>query len=265
MNIHMGTSGWSYDQWVGPFYPRTMRPGGYLEYYSSIFDVVEIDSTFYKPPEERTIQKWKSQTPDNFKFCPKMFRKITHELMLSSTQNEVDSFMRILRGLGSKLGVTLIQLPPSLRLKEISILKDFVENLPEGYDFAIEFRDESWFDPKVYSLLERNHITLAWADTPYARKHYHKTTELIYLRLVGDRSISEDRFGSVILDRDSELEWWSLRLREMSRENEHSFIFANNHYQGFSPGTLNLFRKKLDLGEIDFSRIGGNGIQRRLF
>lgn len=265
MNIHTGTSGWSYEQWVGSFYPEITRPSRYLEYYSSLFDTVEIDSTFYYPPEEKTIRKWTSQTPDNFKFCPKMFRKITHDLKLIGTQNEVDSFMNRIRIFGKKLGITLIQLPPSLSFRDINLLKDFVEILPENYNFAMEFRDESWFNPQVYSLLEKNHIILAWSDIPYAKKHSVKTAETIYLRLVGDRSISEDKFGSVRVNRNSELEWWSLKLKEMTRENEHTFVFANNHYQGFGPGTLNLLRNKLGMREIDFGPMGSAKRQSHLF
>lgn len=265
MKIHTGTSGWHYEQWAGPFYPKNMKPDRYLEYYSRLFDAVEIDSTFYNIPEERTILKWKQQTPENFKFCPKMFRRITHDLRLNSAEGEIESFLERIRHLGNKLGPILIQMPPSLKFIDLGLLRHFAEGLPDDLDFAIEFRDESWFNDEVFSLLERNNIVLAWSDVPFVKRHFVITSNILYLRLVGDRSLNESQFGKIIIQRDSELEEWSFRLRQLMGEYDHVFAFANNHFQGFAPGTINLLRPKLGLQEIDFCSPGYGNRQSRLF
>lgn len=265
MKILTGTSGWSYEKWRGVFYPDGMRQDKYLEYYSSLYSTVEIDSTFYNIPDEKTLLRWKNSTPDDFKFCPKMFRKVTHEMKLTGAEKFVEMFIERISVLRDKLGIILIQMPPSLKFRNKSVIGEFLESLPSDFKFAIEFRDNSWFSEETYSLLEKHNVTIAWSDTPFVTRNYTLTSKNVYLRLVGDRSINESQFGKISVDKDKTIEEWASKIKEMVSEFDHAFVFANNHYQGFAPGTINLLRRKLDMDEIRFPVSNDKKGQKTLF
>lgn len=266
MNIYTGTSGWSYDHWVDTFYPHGLKPEQYLRYYSSVYKAVEIDSTFYRIPDERTIWNWDKSTDENFKFCPKMFRKVTHELKLSETGEVIETFMKKVRLLGKKLGVILVQMPPTLKYKNSKLIHEFIESLPQNIKFAFEFRDDSWFNDEIYALLRDYGMGLSWADTPFAKKHYELTNNFLYLRLVGDRAITEGNLGKTSIDRSKQIEAWASKVEEVSGKIESGFIFANNHYEGFAPATINVFMKKLGIFETYPINKGHQGdYQSKLF
>ncbi len=265
LKIFTGTSGWSYEKWKGVFYPDGIRPDKYLEYYSSLYNAVEIDSTFYNIPDEKTILKWKKSTPDGFIFCPKMFQHITHEMKLMGTEKFVDVFAERMAALREKLGMILIQLPPSLKFRNKGVIIEFLQGLPSDFKFAIEFRDISWFNDDIYSLLEKYNITVTWSDTPFVARRYKITDRNIYLRLVGDRNIKESEFGKISVDKEKSVDDWTSKMKEMENEFDHAFVFANNHYQGFAPGTINLLRKKLGMQEIRFPVTSIKKDQKTLF
>ena len=265
MKILTGTSGWSYEGWKDVFYPDSIRPDRYLEYYSSLYSTVEIDSTFYNIPDEKTLLMWKNSTPKDFKFCPKMFRQVTHEMKLVGVEKFVEAFVERMSILKDKLGIILIQMPPSLKFRNKRVIIEFLQGLPSDFKFAIEFRDISWFNDDIYSLLEKYNVTVAWSDTPFVARRYKMTDRKIYLRLIGDRSINESEFGKISVDKEKSIDDWTSKMKEMEKEFEHAFVFANNHYQGFAPGTINLLRKKLGMPEIRFPVTSINKGQKALF
>ncbi len=266
MNIFAGTSGWSYEQWVDAIYPHGLRPSQYLKYYSTRYNAVEIDSTFYRIPDDKTILKWIKSTGGNFKFCPKMFRKVTHDMKLENTGEVIDNFIKNISSLGKNLGIILIQMPPTLKFKNIRLIKDFIGYLPHGFKFTFEFRDNSWFKDEISSILRDYGIGIAWADTPFINKHYELTSNFLYLRLVGDRTIQESNFGRTLIFRDVQIEEWVKKIEEVSGRIESAFIFANNHYEGYAPRTIDLLMTKLGISNHDLiDRKNHEDYQGKLF
>lgn len=258
MEVRTGCSGWSYQAWKGPFYPRDARMGDYLGLYSRVFDTVEIDSTFYATPPEARVLSWKRATPDGFRFCPKMPRQITHEGNLAGVDEELELFTRRMKLLGNKLGTVLIQFPPSFTYRRgYEDLSSFLPSLPDDIDFAMEFRDESWFRKEVLDGLGDHDVAMAWADTPFMCRHTETTSRNAYLRLVGDRSIPEERFSSIQKDQDTAIEYWRKAVDDRKDDIERIYIFANNHFQGFSPGTVNLVRERFGMEKLNWDPVKG--------
>lgn len=246
-----GCSGWSYKSWVGPFYPKGTKAKDFLRLYSTVFDAVEIDSTFYSIPESSVVSNWYSSTGDHFTFTAKLPKTITHERKLINSGTQLSFFLESIGKLKEKLGCILVQMPHSFKYDHgFQNLGKFVKELPGDAKFAFEFRDPSWFTDDVYSLLSDAGMTLAWSDTPFAVSPDCITSKTGYLRLVGDRKIEESDFGKVQRDKSESLSFWGKKLSARIMELEEVFIFSNNHYQGFGPATVNSMRKELGLEEV---------------
>ena len=155
---YLGTIGFSYKDWVGPFYPSGITQRGYLSYYCKVFNSVELDTTFYSKPNKNTVQSWYKLSPDQFRFCIKTPRRITHELGLKNAQGLMFEFIDSLQDLREKLGPILIQLPPTYTQENYFILSEFLESLPDKYQYAVEFRHSSWYNQRTASLLTNYHV-----------------------------------------------------------------------------------------------------------
>jgi uncharacterized protein YecE (DUF72 family) len=263
-NIRVGCSGWSYEDWVGPFYPKNSKPKDFLKLYSSVFDVVEIDSSFYRIPNQFMISQWKKNTPDDFIFCPKFPKKITHELKLENVTSALSFFYKSLAGLGEKLGPLVVQLPPSFKYeKGMPVLADFVSQLKTGFKHAIEFRHESWFRNDVYELLESKNISFCWSITQYVETPHKVTADFVYTRMVGERDIT--KFNAIQKDRSAQMKEMSSAVKDVVGSVDDAFIFFNNHFAGFGPESVNEFRRLLGLMEMDLGKIGTTeGVQTNL-
>jgi uncharacterized protein YecE (DUF72 family) len=263
-NIRVGCSGWSYEDWVGPFYPKNSKPKDFLKLYSSVFDVVEIDSSFYRIPNQFMISQWKKNTPDDFIFCPKFPKKITHELKLENVTSTLSFFYKSLAGLGEKLGPLVVQLPPSFKYeKGMPVLADFVSQLKTGFKHAIEFRHESWFRNDVYELLGSKNISFCWSITQYVETPHKVTADFVYTRMVGERDIT--KFNEIQKDRSAQMKEMSSAVKDVVGSVDDAFIFFNNHFAGFGPESVNEFRRLLGLMEMDLGKIGTTeGVQTNL-
>ncbi|HKJ40918.1 MAG TPA: DUF72 domain-containing protein, partial [Sunxiuqinia sp.] len=165
--IHIGTSGWSYKHWAGLFYPDDVKPAKYLEYYTSQFDCVELNSSFYHLPKAPTTEGWKVRTPANFLFCPKLSRYISHRLKLSHPEEALENFFEVIGIMHDRLGPVLIQLPPGLKYdrdKVDEFLRVLKSNYAE-YRFAIEIRHQSWINDEFFESLSANDIAFVIADS----------------------------------------------------------------------------------------------------
>jgi len=269
MKIRTGCSGWSYSSWVGPFYPDGATPADFLKLYSKVFHTVEIDSTYYKVPEKNTVIKWRDSTPDNFLFSPKFPGEITHKRGLDVDHSMISDFLEPMKFLGKKLGPVLVQLPAVITYNNsFDTLRNFIKMLPDDIRFAIEFRDNSWFREEVFRQLESNKIAMAWSDIPVAKSPTIITSDFIYLRLVGDRSIDSSDFGKLKIDRQGDIIKWAEEIKSKEDEIENAFVFSNNHYQGFSPATVNIFRKAMGMVEAEWTTLIKSSLpenQKRLF
>lgn len=253
MELYVGCSGWSYDAWLGHFYPANLEGREFLKYYSQVFDFVEIDSSFYRPPNLFMTKRWAKITPDEIRFTAKFPRSITHEKRLApDSEKEVRYFLDMMRPLKRKLLALLIQLPPSLSANEgMKKLKTLAEMLDPSYRYAIEVRHKSWFDSKeFFKLLSDNNICLAWSQLDTIQTSPKLTTDFIYLRFIGDRSIDEKDFGKIQKDRLKELQRWSEEVKRVKDKAKFAIVAANNHYAGFGPATANSFRRMVGLKEV---------------
>ena len=182
MELWAGTSGYSYKEWCGHFYPEKLPGTAMLRYYAERFRTVEINNTFYRMPAESMLTQWTQQVPGNFAFTLKAPRRITHDNRLRDSEGNVAEFIRRAEILGDRLGVILFQLPPYLK-KDVPRLNDFLALLPAGKQFAFEFRNETWQDDEIYDTLRRCGAILCVTDTDEGDTPFVATADCGYLRL----------------------------------------------------------------------------------
>jgi uncharacterized protein YecE (DUF72 family) len=163
MKLRAGTSGYSYDEWKGNFYPADLPKTGMLPFYARHFATVEINNTFYRMPSEKVLSSWSAQVPDGFAFALKASRRITHIKKLKEVGEDVAYLLRTVAVLGPKRGPLLFQLPPFLH-KDLSRLRDFLSLLPKDSQAVFEFRHQSWFDDEVFAMLREHNAGLCLAD-----------------------------------------------------------------------------------------------------
>jgi uncharacterized protein YecE (DUF72 family) len=250
----VGCSGWSYTSWQGPFYPTNIENSSWLKYYSHVFDYVEIDSSFYSIPNIIMVNNWANRTPGNFKFTAKFPKIITHDKRLKDVGVELEQFFEAMSPLSNKILALLIQLPPSLKVFEgLESLRGLVPNLDAGFRYAIEVRDRSWLQDLAYNFFAKNNICLVWSQLGEMKTPPVVTTDFLYLRLIGDRGIHEKDFGRIQIDRVLEMQKWAESIKTIEDERVRlAIITANNHYAGFGPGTVNIFRNMLGLPEANW-------------
>ncbi len=238
--IRIGTQGWNYDAWVGPFYPPSTRPADFLTVYARAFDTVEVDSTFYAIPVAKTVRGWAQRTPSDFIFSLKLPQEITHERRLRNADDLCQEFYDRARELGKKLGPVLIQLGPDFGPSELPALAHFLPTLPQDIRFAIEFRQRDWIHDGVLALLAEHQVALTLTDGRWIQRRQmlalakRPTANFSYIRLMGaDQSIVD--YSRVQLDRTRELESWSSVLWPYAEQQRETYVYINNHFAGHSP------------------------------
>jgi uncharacterized protein YecE (DUF72 family) len=258
--IRVGSCAWSFDDWRAVFYPTDLPESHRLEFYAAHFPTVEVDSTFHAAPNEETVRRWAEMTPASFRFTCKLPRQITHICRLRDCAAELISFLRAIELLGSKLHVILIQLPPSLTPADGKhTLRKFVTQLPRDFRFAIEFRHAGWHRPQFIRLMEKYRICWVWADTtPLNERNLAPfeflpcTTDLLYLRLLGDYTTKYDvdgghmhRYEKLLWKREAALDSWSLKIQRHLADVRSIWAFAGNHFEGFAPETCQRLAERL--------------------
>jgi uncharacterized protein YecE (DUF72 family) len=222
MKLWIGTSGWSYSDWAGNFYPAGLKSTDWLEYYSRQFKTVEINMTFYRSPRVEMIHNWVEKTPDDFRFSLKAGRQITHLKKLQKVEHDLEHLAFLTKQLKGKAGCLLYQLPPSLA-KDLELLTSFLEALPSGFCQVIEFRHESWFSPEVYDLLSRYQVTLCLASSGRLKPEIVVTSNLAYFRFHGLTGGYRYRYS------DEELGKWAEIISSLKVE--EVYIYFNNDYR----------------------------------
>jgi uncharacterized protein YecE (DUF72 family) len=247
--------GFGYKDWQGVFYPSGVGSRDYLEYYSRIFNAVEMDTTFYGIPRASTVEGWGAATPEDFKFCAKTPRAITHDLELAGAASQMKEFTDAMRLLGNKLGAILVQLPPSFDISHHLVLAAFLEELPQsaaGIRVAVEFRHRSWFTPEIDSLLRAHGVCRAATEFPRLPKQVQQTASFLYVRWIG-RHGSYDHHNHERVDKTPELkEWWSLIQANLDPV-DSVYGFFNNDYAGFAAGTCNKFKELAGFPAVPFT------------
>ena len=247
---HLGTMGFGFKEWNSVFYPEGVSSRDYLIHYSKIFDSVELDSTFYGTPRPEYVERWAAVTPDNFEFCVKVPREITHDLRLKGAGEQMKAFVDTMAILGPKLGVILIQLPPDFSSNQIYSLATFLRQLPSDFRFAVEFRHQSWQNAATSQLLRNHNVCWAAADYIHMPKIVTATADFLYIRWIGRHG----RFDSHDVERETrlpDLEKWLERIRSQLAGVIAVYGFFNNDYTGHSPVTVNRFKQLLGLPVVD--------------
>jgi uncharacterized protein YecE (DUF72 family) len=249
MEIKIGCTGWSYDGWSGTFYPKKLARSDWLQYYSKIFSITEINSTYYKIPDTNITKKWSSSTPNSFQFTAKFPSIITHEHKLKNVKQYVFKFLSSLVPMHDKVLALVLQLPPSLSFQEAKPrLNELFSYLPPDFKYPIEGRHESWFTDDAFDYLKENNHCLVWNEVQGVKNPAKITSDYVYIRLIGDRSIPESEFGKITIDRTQVIQNWADRIKKLKVE--YAIIMANNHFEGFGPSTANTLRIQLGLPEL---------------
>ena len=221
MELHVGTSGYSYKEWKGPFYPEKLPAAQMLSYYAERLSSVEINNTFYRMPKTSVVENWAQQVPEGFKFSIKASRRITHFKRLKEADEVTEFLLKGVEALGERLGVLLFQLPPNLKC-DVPRLEAFCELLPEGTPAAFEFRHESWFDDAVYDCLRARSFAVVAADADGEDEpELVRTAPFGYLRL---RRPGYDAAA---------LNDWALRIAD--QEWDDVFVFFKHEDEGAGP------------------------------
>ena len=245
---HLGTMGFAYKQWLGPFYPAGMASKNYLPHYSTLFDAVEIDSTFYGTPRPQSVIRWRESTTDNFTFCLKTPKAITHEARLTDGIEAMQLFVETAVLLQEKLGCILIQFGPTFTYTQVEELSQFLSQLPQVARYAVEFRHDSWLRPEVAELLRPYNICLTATDYIHLPKTITPTADFLYLRFIGPHGQYATK-DKELVDKTADLQAWYEKTEPLLPQFKHIFGFFNNDYAGFSPKTCNRFKKIVGLEE----------------
>jgi uncharacterized protein YecE (DUF72 family) len=274
-NVFIGTSGWSYKDWVGPFYPPGTKAAEYLSIYASHFPAVEIDSTFYGIPRRETVEKWATTTPESFRFTLKAPGDVTHgasgtrpnlDRVLRDEDGVLKRFLDTVAPLGDKLGVIVFQFP-YFRVKEMAA-DDFLErldgvldNFPTDLRCAVEIRNKGWVKQPFLDLLKRYRAAAVMIDHPYMPPPSEQlglgmvTTDFAYVRLLGDRYGIEKitkSWGETVVDKSRGISDWAALVKDVSDMADMTdvYTFANNHYAGHGPATCQALVKRVAGGDF---------------
>lgn len=239
--LHVGTCGWHYPHWIGPFYPAGTRPADFLARYAARFATVEIDNSFYHLPAPETLLRWRRATPAGFAFTCKASRFITHMKKLREPEKTLPPFFQGMRPLGRKLKVVVFQLPPRWRCN-VARLEAFLAALPaRGPRFAFEFRDASWFDPAVYRALQAKGAAFCLYDLASRQAPPVITARFVYLRLHGPGAAYEGAYSARGLAR------LAGQIQEWRQDGRDCFVYFDNDAEGHAPrDALSLLKRLQD-------------------
>lgn len=227
--LFIGCSGFLYEHWKGIFYPQELPQKRWFEYYCGKFRTVELNVTFYKVPDKETFHKWYAETPENFKISLKGSRFITHVKKLRASAEPLDVFLSRAVSLKEKLGVILWQLPPGLKA-DSGRLAEFLENLrPYNVRSTFEFRDQSWINKSVISLLEKENAALCMADWPEFLNDLPVTADFVYMRRHGEGGSYATSYSPKQLKADA------TRIRKYLKDKKDVYIYFNNDAFGYAP------------------------------
>ncbi len=235
----IGTSGWSYRHWRGPFYPEPLPAKRHLDFYAERFDTVEVNGTFYRLIARETLTAWREQTPPGFVFACKGSRFLTHMKRLTDCGQGLERYFERVSALEQKLGPIVFQLPAHFR-PHPERLAEFLDCLPKGHRYTFEFRDPAWFTPEVLELLRRRNAALCLYEFAGRRSPLEVTADFVYIRLHGPEGPYQGSYG------EPALQTWARHLEAWRRQNRDVYCYFDNDERGFAP--RNALRLKQLLG-----------------
>ena len=219
--VHVGTSGWSYDHWQGIFYPPGLAENLRLAYYQRYFRSVEINSSFYRLPSANTLRRWYESVPDDFIFSIKASRYITHMKKLRDPRRAIKEFISRVEALRDKLGPILFQLPPRWHINA-ERLATFIRMLPSEHRYSVEFRDPTWFSPRIYELLEKHAVAFCIFDLDKKLSPLQVTADFVYIRLHGPKGPYQGRYS------DRSLQNWAESIALWRQAGREVYCYFDN-------------------------------------
>jgi uncharacterized protein YecE (DUF72 family) len=241
-SVHIGTSGWHYKHWVGPFYPAKIPPSKMLRFYLERFDTVEINNSFYRLPAKSAIEGWCRETPPNFCFAVKASRYITHNRKLNDPVNTVEKFMTVIEKLEKRLGPVLFQLPPLWKLN-LERLEQFLGGLPKHHRYVFEFRNPTWNVPEVYALLRRHNAAYCIYELAGYQSPIQITADFAYVRLHGPGANKYQGDYS-----KQALRAWASRIEVWRKDLKHVFVYFDNDQAAYATKNALELKQMLETG-----------------
>jgi uncharacterized protein YecE (DUF72 family) len=226
-NVHIGTSGWHYKHWRGPFYPSDMAASKMLSYYIRFFDTVEINNSFYRLPSETTFENWRDSTPSNFCFAVKGSRWLTHMKKLKEPEEGLANLIPRVEVLGDKLGPILFQLPPMWNCN-LERLSNFLAALPKEHRYSFEMRNPTWNNQEVYDLLRRYNVAYCIYELAGFQSPIDITADFTYIRLHGPQGAYQGSYDSATLA------VWAGRIKEWQKSLKEIYIYFDNDQEAFA-------------------------------
>lgn len=239
--VRIGTSGWVYKPWRGPFYPQKLPQKRWLDFYAGRFSTAEINGTFYRLPTQAAVARWREATPEGFVFAWKASRFLTHMKRLKEPEDPLRRIYAPMSALGDKLGPCLFQLPPQMS-PDLPRLTDFLALLPADRRHVVEFRDPAWYVDEVFAALEAHGVALCLSDHHHAPAPWLATAPFIYVRGHGPGGRYAGSYG------DAELERWGDRIAEWRDEGREVFAYFDNDIGCAAPGDAQRLMARLGPG-----------------
>ena len=235
----IGCSGWEYKHWRGDFYPPAVPKSHWFEHYANTFDTVEINNTFYRLPEKKTFAAWAARAPDGFLYAVKASRFLTHMKKLKDPEEPLRRLFSRMAPLTNHLGPVLYQLPPGWKL-DYDRLEHFLQVLPRGFRHVLEFRDPSWYENGVLTLLDRYGVALCLHDMRGSATGRERIGPFVYVRFHG----ATGHYGGGYSDQ--RLREWSDWLRPYSRRGIEIYAYFNNDVGGHAPRNALTLRRMME-------------------
>ena len=270
-NLLVGTSSWSSQDWYGSFYPEGIQPREMITHYATVLPTVEIDATWHAMPSRNMVDAWEARTRKGFVFSAKVPKIISHEKYLVDCEAELNAFISVMSRLGEKLGPMVLQFPYVAKGKDpheyatgadfLSRLKKFVPLLPAEFKWAIEIRNSKWVGPELLDTLRGRQISLVFIDyytmdplPKLAGRPEVFTAPFVYIRFLGnhkemdgavqrarEEGVRKRDWESLIVDRSAQMKQWIPPIRQLAAKGFPIYVYFNNHYAGYAPGSVELF------------------------
>jgi uncharacterized protein YecE (DUF72 family) len=233
-SLYIGTSGWAYPEWVGPFYPDDMEPGRFLELYATKFRAVEIDSTFYRTPSRAMVDGWRRRVPDGFYFAALAPKAVSHAPDLRGISGELAQFLNTMEHLGGKLGPIVFEFPASFSLARFHELEKFLRALPQGFRIALEMRDAEWRNLGMFhELLQELNVAIAITAFPGEFPAATTTADFKFIRWAGRKNAP----ALPKIKRIAEIAHWATRIEKNIAAGRIVYGFFANVYSGHAPAS----------------------------
>ena len=256
MKIYVGTAGWDYNDWVGPFYPPKLERYQYLSYYAKYFEIIEVNSSFYSLPSLEMTENWNSRVSESFRFTLKVWQNITHKIENPQIDVDIDNFVANIKPLKGKISFLILQFPPWFKHSEKheTHLEYILNSFPNEYQLAVELRDNSWFENDGIKFTRSNKNSfLVTTYLQNVKQYFPLNQEMYYIRLIGNRELT--KFNRVQKDQKELINHLYTNIKQLRKKsNIHEiFIIVNNHFSGFAPETANQIKKELKIPFKNFS------------